>query len=155
MNDNVVIVSACLVGENCRYNAEIKKNQALLDKLQCSGLEFVPVCPEVLGGLSTPRPAAEIHGGDGYNVLRGAHVLTIEGSSDVTEKILSGAKKTLAIAKDNGANLAVLKERSPSCATHSIYKDGKIVPGVGVTTALLMENQIIVISDEDFIISED
>jgi uncharacterized protein YbbK (DUF523 family) len=104
--------------------------------------ELLPVCPEVLGGLSIPRVPCEIKDG---------RVYTRDGR-DVTEEFYLGAKKTLEIARAAGAKRAFLKQRSPSCGCGKVYDgsfSGKIVPGDGITAALLKQNGIEVITEED------
>ena len=116
------------------------------------GEELIPVCPEQLGGLSTPRPPAEIVGGDGADVLDGcASVITVEGE-DKTREFLDGAHQTLEIAKSQNAAHAVLKSRSPSCGCGRIYNGtftGELGDGEGVTAALLRRHGIQVMSDAD------
>lgn len=109
----------------------------------------IPVCPEVIGGLSTPRENSEIVGGDGMDVLNGrAHVMTISGK-DVTKAYIKGAKKALAIARSCGVRSAILKSRSPACGAVRIY-DGsftkKLKAGSGVTASLLCQKGIKVYS---------
>jgi uncharacterized protein YbbK (DUF523 family) len=111
----------------------------------------VLVCPEVDGGLGTPRPPAEIVGGSGEDVLAGrARVVTSDGA-DVTDAYIAGAERALAAALRTGARAAVLKARSPSCGRGAIY-DGTFsrttTAGDGVTAALLRANGIDVVSDE-------
>lgn len=133
-----ILVSACLLGINCRYdgsgflNSELK---TLLDS-HC----VIPICPEIYGGLSTPRPQAEISNGK---------VLSISGE-DVTDKFYKGAEETLKLAKLFGCKLAILKERSPSCGCGTIYDgsfSGTLVSGNGITAELLMRNGIKVIGE--------
>lgn len=116
--------------------------------------ELIPICPEQLGGLPTPRPPAEIVGGDGHAVLEGrARVLTQRGQ-DVTENYLRGAREVLRLASTVQAELVILKERSPSCGVHWIYDGtftGRTVPGCGVTTALFQREGFAVVSDEEFL----
>lgn len=145
----MIIISACLIGCNCRYD---EKNNLYphLAKLVQEG-KAIPVCPEQLGGLPTPRPPAEIVGGEGKDVLTGkARVIDVNGN-DVTAQFVKGARETLKIAQLIGATSAILKQRSPSCGSEEIY-DGsfnkKRIKGRGVTAALLMENGIKVM-DED------
>jgi len=145
----MILVSACLLGINCKYNGENNLNENILNL----GNQIVPVCPEQLGGLSTPRCPCEIVGGDGHDVLCGkARVLTDKGV-DVTEAFISGAKMTQQIAEITKSKTAVLKANSPSCGSNSIY-DGtfshKKCPGDGVTAALLKQNGIKVITEEAF-----
>jgi uncharacterized protein YbbK (DUF523 family) len=110
------------------------------------------VCPEVDGGLGTPRPPAEILGGDGGDVLAGrARVITADGR-DVTAAYLSGARRALETARRVGAERAILKSRSPSCGSDSIYDGsfaGRTRAGEGVTAALLRANGIQVSTEEE------
>ena len=100
----------------------------------------VPVCPEILGGLGVPREPAEIVGGDGADVLSGrARVVTPNGT-DVTDAFVAGALQVVALAGANGASVAILKQRSPSCGSRGVY-DGTfsrtLMSGRGVTVAAL------------------
>ena len=116
------------------------------------GEELIPVCPEQLGGLSTPRPPAEIVGGDGADVLDGcASVITVEGE-DKTREFLDGAHQTLEIAKSQNAAHAILKSRSPSCGCGRIYNGtftGALGDGDGVTASLLRRHGIQVMTEAD------
>lgn len=126
-----ILISACLVGLCTRYDSQIKYEPELLEKLESS--TWIPICPEQLGGLPTPREAADIIGGDGRDVLAGtARVLTKSGA-DLTAEFIHGAEQVLHIARLQNVKKAYLKARSPSCAVH-----GKI----GVTAALLQANNI-------------
>ena len=132
------IVSACLAGTNCTYNGKNRIKYAI-KKLVEKGAAL-GVCPEMLGGSSIPREICEISGGDGGDVLdKLSKVRTISGK-DITKKLVSGAKKTLALVNRYGIKKAVLKSKSPSCGMGVIY-DGtftrKLKKGDGVTTALL------------------
>ncbi|MEW6662974.1 MAG: DUF523 domain-containing protein [Bacillota bacterium] len=147
----MLLVSACLIGLNTKYSGE---NNLITGLLRLAGAkELVPVCPEQLGGLSTPRTPAEIRGGTGPEVLAGlARVITAEGI-DVTLEFVRGAESVLYLARILGVRGAILKERSPSCGVKQIY-DGTysriLRPGLGVTTALLKSHGILVISEEDY-----
>lgn len=138
-----VLISACLLGENCKYNGGNNYNEAAAALAE--RYELVPVCPEVLGGLSVPRPPCERSGG---RVLSNDP----EGLKDVTEAFVSGAEKCLEIAKAEGISFAVLKAKSPSCGSDNIY-DGTfshtVIPGDGVTAEMLKANGIRVITEED------
>ncbi len=138
MDSRVVIVSACLVGLKTRYNGEDALSETLVAALKDSVI--VPVCPEQLGGLSTPRPASEITSGDGMDVLAGSSRVVDERGSDVTENLVKGAGETLKIARLAGATEAYLKERSPSCGVMTIKRGGVTVAGPGTTAALLKKN---------------
>ncbi len=127
--DHMVLVSACLIGISCRYDGKAKPVPELIDSLR--GRSILPVCPEQLGGLSTPRPAASIYYGDGIDVLMGrAKVLTIDGQ-DVTEAFKRGADQTLFLARSLGIKQCFLKAKSPSCG---------VTPQVGVTAARLISH---------------
>ncbi|NKZ07681.1 DUF523 domain-containing protein [Actinomadura latina] len=147
-----ILVSSCLAGRPVRYDGAAKPVEVdLFERWRLEG-RLVPFCPEVSGGLTVPRPAAEIVGGDGGDVLTGtARVLTGTGK-DVTAEFLQGARLALAAAQRSGARTALLKEGSPSCGTHRIYDGtftGAASPGTGVTTALLQRSGITVFSEAD------
>ncbi len=135
-----ILISACLVGEKCRYDGTDSKDDALLDSL--SDNKLIPICPEELGGLTTPRPKAEILFGTGVEVIATTTQVMDEFGANVTDKFIKGAEKTLSKALDNNVKKAYLKEKSPSCGVKHIYNDGVLVDGPGVTTALLMKNGI-------------
>ena len=148
--DEPILVSACLAGRRCRFDGSANPDDEVAS-LVAQG-RAVLVCPEVDGGLGTPRPAAEIQGGDGHDVLAGrARVVTKEGK-DVTAQYLMGAERALEAAREAGATRAILKSRSPSCGCGAIY-DGTFSrnkrDGDGVTAALLKEHGIDVAPDED------
>ncbi|MCK4471604.1 MAG: DUF523 domain-containing protein, partial [Anaerolineae bacterium] len=115
--------------------------------------DVLPFCPEVAGGLPTPRPPAEIQGGDGGDVLEGrARVVNIEGK-DVTAEFLAGARKALRVAQRWDIKEAILKARSPSCGVGPIYDgsfSGRLVEGDGVTAALLKREGIIVRNEDEW-----
>jgi uncharacterized protein YbbK (DUF523 family) len=146
----MILVSACLLGENCKYNGEHNYHAQLVKLIDKE--EIIPVCPERLGGLSIPRPPAEIKAGTGREVLaEEAKVVTCEGE-DVTEEFILGAKKALEIAEKNNCALAVLKARSPSCGSKEIYDgtfSGEIKEGIGVAAYLLTTAGIEVINEEE------
>ncbi len=126
-----ILVSACLLGEPCRYDGRSVPCQAVIALAE--EFELVPVCPEQLGGLPTPRTPSEVQP-DGRVVDR-------EGV-DRTAEFQAGARATLAIAREHGCKCAILKENSPSCGSSCIYDGsftGTLVPGEGVTAALLRE----------------
>jgi uncharacterized protein YbbK (DUF523 family) len=146
--EGLVLVSACLAGCACRFDGSSNKDDEVA-RLVTAG-RAVLVCPEEEGGLGTPRPPAEIVGGDGRDVIEGRARVMTEAGVDVTEAYLAGARAALEAALDAGATTAVLKARSPSCGKGVIY-DGSFSrsrrAGVGVTTALLEANWIEVLSD--------
>lgn len=146
----MILVSACLLGINCKYNGENNKNDKVIEFLKDK--EYIIICPEQLGGLTTPRNPSEIISMDGYEVLSGkSNVISNEGI-DVTENFKKGALESLKIANLYGCTEAILKESSPSCGSNYIYDGtflGKKILGVGVTTALLRLNNIKVISEKE------
>lgn len=135
-----ILVSACLLGENCKYNGGNNRNEKLLQYL--TGHEVIPVCPEVLGGLSTPRLSVELKNG----------VAIRRDGVSVDREFRCGAEKALQIAKESGAELAILQSRSPSCGVKEIYDGtftGKKIPGKGIFAALAEEAGIKVADAED------
>ena len=134
-----IAVSACLLGKPCRYNAT-GCYMAQVDALHKNHV-LVPVCPEVLGGLATPRAPSEICKGKVINTL----------GQDVSEAFEKGAKEALAIVEDQGCQIAILQQRSPSCGCGKIY-DGtfssKLIEGDGVFTKLLKSKGISVLSSD-------
>lgn len=98
---------------------------------------IIPVCPEHMANLPTPRPRAEITGGDGRSVIEGTERVLDEDGRDVTASFIKGAREVLDLATNTGATLAILKEGSPSCGVNNIKRKGETVAGPGVTTALL------------------
>uniref|UniRef100_UPI0035B50791 DUF523 domain-containing protein n=2 Tax=Symbiobacterium terraclitae TaxID=557451 RepID=UPI0035B50791 len=147
----MILVSACLVGCRCRYDQGTKEQAEIVDLIRRG--QAVPVCPEQLGGLPTPRLPAEIVGGDGDDVLDGRARVVNRAGEDVTAQFLAGAREALRLAQAVGATEAILKERSPSCGTEAIYDgtfSGSTTPGAGVTAALLRRHGIAVRSDENW-----
>ena len=149
----MILVSACLAGFDVKYNGSHNLNEKI--KKWFDEKKAIPICPEVLGGLSIPREPAEIVGGEGGDVLDGhAKVITNNGI-DVTEQFIKGANETLKIALDLNATMVILKERSPSCGSSMIYSgefNGNKKRGTGVTAALLKRNGIQVLSEENFMV---
>lgn len=135
-----ILVSACLLGKNCKYNGGNNLNQGVLEFIE--GHEVIGVCPEQLGGLSTPRLPAEIVVG---------HVTNKEGVS-VDNEFRKGAQEALAVALENKVDLAILQSRSPSCGVKEIYDgsfSGKKIKGQGVFAKLLAKHDIKVLDAED------
>jgi uncharacterized protein YbbK (DUF523 family) len=130
----IVLVSACLAGLCTRYDGKIRPSPACLQAL--AGRHWLPVCPEQLGGLPTPRPAADLTGGDGYAVLAGGARVVTAGGQDVTRNFLQGARQCLALAQAQNIRRAYLKADSPSCGLTS---------RIGVTAAILSQQGIEVI----------
>ena len=148
----MILVSACLLGINCKYNGDNNKNDKVEEYLKDK--QFIVVCPEQLGGMSTPREPSEIIKFDGNAVIEGKTSVINNKRLDVTKKFKQGAQEALKIANLYDCKKAILKEGSPSCGSNCIYDGtftGKKIPGVGVTAALLKKNGIEVISEKDLI----
>ena len=135
-----ILVSACLLGKNCKYNGGNNLNQGVLDFIE--GHEVIGVCPEQLGGLSTPRLPAEIVDG----------VVTNKEGICVDNEFRKGAQEALAAALEKKVDLAILQSRSPSCGVKEIYDgsfSGKKIKGQGVFAKLLSARGIKVLDAED------
>ena len=135
-----ILVSACLLGENCKYNGGNNLNQSVLGFIE--GHEVIGVCPEQLGGLSTPRLLAEIVDG----------VVTNKEGVSVDAEFRKGAQAALAAALEKKVDLAILQSRSPSCGVKEIYDgsfSGKKIKGQGVFAKLLSAHGIKVLDAED------
>ncbi|WP_313738355.1 DUF523 domain-containing protein [Pseudomonas sp.] len=144
-----VLVSACLLGRPVRYDGRASGHPDLLQRWEAEG-RVVPLCPEVAGGLPTPRPAAEIAGGQGGRVLDGQARVVTQAADDLTAAFLAGAQRTLALVRQHGITLAVLKAGSPSCGNRLTYDgsfSGVKVSGEGVTAALLRREGVRVFSE--------
>lgn len=146
------LISACLVGENVRYDGQNCLHTQLKSLLKTG--QAIMICPEVSGGLSTPRAAAEIVGGDGHAVLKGqAKVIDTQGN-DVTQAFIQGAEKTLKLAQHHQVTHVILKANSPSCGSTWIYDgsfSGDKIHGKGVTTALLEQYGFKVMTEDEFL----
>lgn len=135
-----ILVSACLLGLNCRYSGERKADERVLELLDNRDAVLIPVCPEQLGGLATPREPSERRDGGVRN----------RKGEDVTEQFRRGAGEVLRLAQLYGCRRAVLKERSPSCGSGKIYDGnftGTLTEGDGVTAELLRKNGIQVVGE--------
>lgn len=135
-----ILVSACLLGKPCRYDGKSKPCERVIALSNTYNL--IPICPEVMGGLPTPRTPSEICG---------ERVLMKDGRN-VTENYNSGARKALEIARENACTVAILKEKSPSCGSGLIHNglfDGGLVEGDGITTQLLKQNGICVLGESE------
>jgi uncharacterized protein YbbK (DUF523 family) len=148
-----VIISACLLGINCRCDGSSSFNKKIFEFLKKNALNPIPICPEQLGGLPTPRKKSEING-DGFSVLKGLGKVYTEDGNDVTSFFIKGANEALKIAKTLKVNIAILKSLSPSCGVGEIY-DGtfskKIKEGYGVTSALLLLNDIEIFNENSIL----
>ena len=135
-----ILVSACLLGTNCRYDGGNNGREAVLALLEQHTL--IPVCPEQLGGLSTPRPPVEWQGDKAYN----------NQGQDCTVQFCKGAREALRIAQLYGCELAILKAKSPSCGNRQVYDgtfSGHVIDGMGETARLLKEHGIRVINETE------
>ena len=147
----MILVSSCLAGLKVRYNSTHSLNNGIAKLVEEN--KAITICPELLGGFSTPREPAEIIGGNGEDVLDGKAKVIEESGKDVTDLYIKGAYATLNKAKEINATVVVLKEYSPSCGSSMIYNGefiGKKLQGMGVTSALLKRNGLKVISEEKF-----
>lgn len=146
-----ILVSRCLLGHAVRYDGGAHGPFSLLERWQQEG-RVVALCPEVAGGLPTPRAPAEIAGGQGARVLDGQlPVLSSEGE-DVSAAFVEGAEQALALVARHGIRLALLKARSPSCGNREAYDgsfSGARVVGEGVTAAALRRAGVQVFSEEE------
>lgn len=140
----MIFVSACLAGINCKYSGGNNYDEKVFNMVK--ERKAIPICPEQLGGLPTPRILAEIKVIDGVR-----HVITSEGT-DVTENFERGAIEVLDLAKKLDIKKAVLKSKSPSCGKGKIYDgtfQGKVIPGNGILADLLEKNGIEIINSDD------
>lgn len=139
------LVSACLLGINCKYNGGNNKNKKVIEFLK--NKKFIMVCPEELAGLGTPRIPCELIQKENGDI----EIINKEGKN-LTKKFLNGANEVLKIAKSNNVKKAILKAKSPSCGNGLIY-DGSftstLIVGDGITTKLLKENNIEVFTEDE------
>ncbi|MBN2299185.1 MAG: DUF523 domain-containing protein [Deltaproteobacteria bacterium] len=140
-----VLVSACLLGIPCRYNNQSKSHLQILKGIDITP---VPVCPEQLGGLPTPRPASYFIGGDGHEVLAGKATLMNREGQDVTGHFINGAVHVCTIAELLKVRYAILKDNSPSCGIHRIWLEDRQVSGQGVTAAMLKRIGISIMNED-------
>jgi uncharacterized protein YbbK (DUF523 family) len=146
-----ILISACLVGERTRYDSGAFDPDPVVAAWLEQGM-LVPFCPEVAGGLPTPRPRAEISSGSGEDVLAGTARVRSEPGEDLSAGFLSGARACLAAAQQNRISLALLKEGSPSCGSSRIADGtfaGRRKQGQGVTAALLQSANIRVFAEQE------
>lgn len=135
-----IVISACLLGHNCKYNGGNNRCESVLRYVQ--GREVIAVCPEQLGGLPTPRCPAEIAGGEVRNAA----------GENVDAAFREGARRAAALLEGEDVELAILQPRSPSCGVRAIY-DGtfskRLIPGQGIFARLLTEKGIRVLEPCD------
>lgn len=146
----MILVSACLAGINCNYKGGNCIRERIVQLVKEG--RALPVCPEQLGGCTTPRPAVEIIDGTGADVIDRVSRACRKNGEDVSDHLILGAEETLAIAKMAGVSQAVLRARSPSCGCGEIYDgtfSGIRIQGNGVTAEILLRNGIEVFTDEN------
>ena len=144
-----ILVSRCLLGHRVRYDGGASGPFDLLEQWIEEG-RVVPLCPEVAGGLPTPRAAAEIPGGQGGQVLDGTAAVITSDGEDVSAPFVEGARQALELVQEHGIRVAVLKANSPSCGNLVTYDgtfSGVKVSGEGVTAALLKRRGVQVFSE--------
>ena len=140
----MILVSACLVGINCKYSGGNNFNQKIFDLVKEG--KAIPICPEQLGGLKTPRKTVEL------KVIDGKRYAIDNEGNDVTENFERGAIEVLKLAKSLNINKAILQPRSPSCGVNKIYSgnfDNKLIDGNGILADLLIENGIEVFTPDE------
>lgn len=145
-----VLISACLLGENVRYDG--RNSLIVSDTLQLWQQQgrLIPLCPEVTGGLPIPRAPAEIEAGDADAVLKGELSICLRNGTDVTDAFMAGAEMALALCMQSDIRIAILKEGSPSCGVNRL-NDGSFsatkIAGKGLTARLLERHGIAVFSE--------
>lgn len=150
------LVSACLVGINCKWNGKSHSIKKIIEEFEKG--DIIPLCPEILGGLSIPRSPCGIFNGTGADVINGTHRVISTKGEDFTKNFIEGSGIFLEIAKKIGVKQVILKKTSPCCGVDKTwqmrYENGKyknhLVDGDGVLTALLKRNEIKVIIEGMF-----
>lgn len=145
-----VLISACLLGINCRYDG--KSNKVSLLSSLMDKFTLIPVCPEQLGGMTTPRLPSEIIGGKASNVFEGKAKVVNSEYQDVTYNFVKGAREALYIAKVYKCKTAILKSNSPSCGYGAVYDgtfNGKLINGNGICVEMLINDGIEIFSEKD------
>ena len=140
----MILVSACLVGINCKYSGGNNYNQKIFDLVKEG--KAIPICPEQLGGLNTPRKPVEL------KVINDKRYAIDNEGNDLTENFERGALEVLNLAKNLNINKAILQPRSPSCGVNKIYSgnfDNKLVDGNGILAELLKQNGIDVLTPNE------
>jgi len=143
---NKILMSACLLGQKVRYDGGDCLNNHPRLQAWLDAKRVITICPEMAGGLPTPRPPAEIQDSKtGIDVLQNIAVVATNSGKDVTQAFINGAHKTLALAQKYNIGVAILKAKSPSCGSSVVY-DGtfskKLIDGMGVAAALLAQHGI-------------
>jgi uncharacterized protein YbbK (DUF523 family) len=145
-----ILVSSCLLGAKVRYHGgDAALEHPILERWRQEG-HIVPICPEVEGGLPTPRPPAEMQGGTGAAVLQRVAFVRRRDGVDVTGQFVRGAEAAVALARQHGITIALLKDLSPSCGSTTVYDgrfSGQRTAGEGVTAAALRQEGVLVFSE--------
>lgn len=141
----MILISACLVGMNCKYNGKNNYNEKALELIKNG--QAIPICPEQLGGLSTPRNPAEI------KTIDNKKRVIDNSNKDVTDEFVKGANEVLKLVQELNIEKVILQSRSPSCGVGKIYSgnfDGKLIDGNGILAQLLIDNNIEVVDIEKY-----
>ena len=148
-----ILVSACLLGKHCRYDGDHRKSDDVASSVALAedkGLQIIAFCPEsqVFG---IPRPPCMIYNGDGQDVLKGTAQVLDKNNKKITQGLIKGAELALSQVKKYRITQAIMKEKSPSCGVRHVYNGntGKLVSGMGVTSALLQSNGVELFSELD------
>jgi len=144
-----ILVSSCLLGLKTRYDGSDNYSEAVSAYIRNNNLIPIPICPEQLAGLATPRPKCWFTKGDGKAVIEGVGSICDEVGINVTNNFLHGARETLKIAKITQCKQAILQQRSPSCGSQKIYLHEELIDGIGVTTALLSQHGVKIVGSDD------
>jgi uncharacterized protein YbbK (DUF523 family) len=147
LKDKKVVISACLVGINCKYNNGNNYNEKVVNKLLNKELVLL-VCPEKIFGV--PRKKIWYQNGDGEDVInkrKNAKIINSDGKN-VSLKLINSCKKICSIVKKYGIKEAILKERSPSCGVNFVYINNELTKGCGLLTAMLKKQKVKIISEE-------
>lgn len=148
MKKGRIIVSACLLGERCRYNGEDKSHAGVIRFLRKK--KYLAVCPEMLAGWGSPRPPVEFHGGGAARVAEGKAGIRDSRGRDRTASLIRGVARALRQVVALEAREAILKEKSPSCGVKRVYRDGRLAPGRGLFTFWLRKRGVRVRSEKEF-----
>ena len=135
-----VLVSACILGENCKYNGKSNRNQRVIDYLKDK--EILPICPEILAGMKTPRPCAEIVNG----------IVMDENGNNAHSEYVHGVEEALNQIKDEDIDLVILQSRSPTCGVNQIYDGsfrGTLTTGMGLFAKALKQKGYQIMDVED------
>lgn len=147
-----LLVSACLLGQPVRYDGQAKSLSEVDWQQLSQKFDLIAACPECMGGLPTPRPPAELRGGDGAAALHHQATVVTDADEDVSAAFIDGARQALRLAQTHGCRQALLKANSPSCGNRRIYDGqftGTLKKGEGVAASLLRQAGVTVYSEEE------